>query len=208
MREGQQRLGEGAARLGVALDKQGVARMLDYLALLAQWNRAYNLTSIEGIDESVTAHLLDSLSIAPYLAGERIADIGTGAGLPGIPLAIAAPERQFTLVDSRAKKTRFVRHAARDLGLDNVEVVESRVEDYRPETAFDTVTARALASLPRLLELGGHLLAPGGVLLAMKGRNPEAEVRELGPAWRVQGLHRLKVPGLPAERHLVVIGNR
>lgn len=203
-----QQLEARAAALGVMLDDAGCRRLLRFLDLLAQWNRAYNLTAVAGRDEAVTVHLLDSLSVAPFLQGARIADIGTGAGLPGLPLAIACPDRSFTLVDSRAKKTRFVRHAVRELALDNVEVVESRAEHYRPDCAFDTVTARALAALPGLLELGGHLLGPQGIFIAMKGREPKAELRELGAPYEVRAVHRIRVPDLPAERHLVVVGKQ
>ncbi len=198
-------LRDGASRLGLAVDEAAQQSMLDYLALLGEWNRAYNLTAVKDPMQQVTHHLLDSLSVLPWLHGKRVADIGTGAGLPGIPLAIVQPEKQFTLLDSRGKKTRFLGHVARQLGLENVEIVTARIEDYRPPAPFDTVVARALAVLPRLANLAEPLLAPDAILLAMKGRDPVEEVRALPTGWRVRDKRRLEVPGLQAERHVVVI---
>ncbi|MDH3646517.1 MAG: 16S rRNA (guanine(527)-N(7))-methyltransferase RsmG [Gammaproteobacteria bacterium] len=199
------RLTNGAARLGLSLSEDHAGQMFEYLNLLGEWSRTFNLTSVTDPDEQITHHLLDSLSIRCYLAGDQIVDAGTGAGLPGVPLAIVDPARQFTLVDARAKKTRFLRQVTRTLGLENVEIVTGRLEDYRPHTRFDTVVARALAPLPRLVELTGDLLAPDGILLAMKGRDPVKETHELGEPWGVRDTHRLEVPGLRAERHVVVI---
>ncbi|MBT8135575.1 MAG: 16S rRNA (guanine(527)-N(7))-methyltransferase RsmG [Gammaproteobacteria bacterium] len=199
------RLQRGAAQLEIELPGDSAGQMLDYLQLLGEWNRAYNLTAITDLAQQLSHHLLDSLSVLPFLHGERIADIGSGAGLPGIPLALAQPQRRFTLVEATAKKTRFLRHALRVLGLANVEIVTARIEDYRPPSAFDTVVARALAALPRLTELSAGLLATGGRLLAMKGREPVEEMKEVGPAWGILATHRLVVPELAAERHLIVI---
>ncbi|NNM21353.1 MAG: 16S rRNA (guanine(527)-N(7))-methyltransferase RsmG [Gammaproteobacteria bacterium] len=199
------RLQRGAAQLEIELPGDSAGQMLDYLQLLGEWNRAYNLTAITDPAQQLSHHLLDSLSVLPFLHGERIADIGSGAGLPGIPLALAQPQRRFTLVEATAKKTRFLRHALRVLGLANVEIVTARIEDYRPPSAFDTVVARALAALPRLTELSAGLLATGGRLLAMKGREPVEEMKEVGPAWGILATHRLVVPELAAERHLIVI---
>ena len=180
--------------------------LLAYLALLARWNATYNLTAIRDPRDMVAKHLLDSLAMQPFVRGLRtLADLGTGPGLPGIPLAIATPALQVTLVESNGKKARFLREAARQLGLGNVQVAESRIEAFRPGTAFDAITARALATLPLILELGGHLPGPGGRLLAMKGVVPDEEIATLPAGWRLAAVHPLRVPGLDAERHLVEV---
>ena len=190
----------------LALDPALAAPLLDYLALLARWNATYNLTAVRDPREMLARHLLDSLAMQPFVRGlGSLADLGTGPGLPGIPLAIAAPGLQVTLVESNGKKARFLREAVRRLGLGNVAVAESRIEAFRPEAAFDAITARALATLPLILELGGHLLAPGGRLLAMKGVLPDEEIAALPAGWRVAAAHPLRVPGLDAERHLVEV---
>src|SRR5690606_19852668 len=156
--------------------------------------------------QMVTLHLLDSLAIAPHTAGiARLADLGTGPGLPGIPLAIARPDLQVTLVESNGKKARFLREAVRQLGLGNARVAESRAEALDEPGAHDAITARALATLAQIVAVGGHLVAPGGRLLAMKGQRPDAELAALPPDWRLQAVHRLQVPGLDAERHLAVV---
>src|SRR5579859_6060989 len=190
----QIRLERGIAALGVQLPAGAVERLLDYQALLARWNATYNLTAIRDPAEMVSRHLLDSLAILPYIQGETLADLGTGPGLPGIPLAIAAPGRQILLVDSNGKKVRFLREAIRALKLEGVRAVQSRVEEV--EGPFDCITARAFASLADMLAWGGHLLAPGGVWLAMKGKSPEDELADVPPAFAVRGIHALAVPGL------------
>ena len=200
----QQRLEQGIAALGLALSADAVERLLDYQALLERWNAAYNLTAIRDPAEMVTRHLLDSLAILPFVQGQTLADLGTGPGLPGIPLAIAAPGRQILLVDSNGKKVRFLREAIRALKLDGVRALQSRVEDV--EGQYDCVTARAFASLADMLAWGGHLLAPGGVWLAMKGKTPEEELAGVPPGFAVRGVHALAVPGLEAERSVVVLG--
>ncbi|HMT37096.1 MAG TPA: 16S rRNA (guanine(527)-N(7))-methyltransferase RsmG [Thermomonas sp.] len=180
--------------------------LLAYLALLARWNATYNLTAIRDPRDMVAKHLLDSLAMQPFVRDLRtLADLGTGPGLPGIPLAIATPALQVTLVESNGKKARFLREAARQLGLGNVQVAESRIEAFRPGTHFDAITARALATLPLILELGGHLPGPGGRLLAMKGVVPDEEIATLPAGWRLAAVHPLRVPGLDAERHLVEV---
>ena len=182
------------------------APLLGYLALLARWNATYNLTAIRDPRDMVAKHLLDSLAMQPFVRGLRtLADLGTGPGLPGIPLAIATPALQVTLVESNGKKARFLREAARQLGLGNVQVAESRIEAFQPGTHFDAITARALATLPLILELGGHLPGPGGRLLAMKGVVPDEEIATLPAGWRLAAVHPLRVPGLDAERHLVEV---
>lgn len=195
----------------LALDRMLAEPLLAYLALLLRWNAAYNLTAIRDPREMVAKHLLDSLAMhaatAPLAAaGGRLADLGTGAGFPGIPLAIAQPGLQVALVESNGKKARFLREAVRNLGLGNAQAVESRIEAYDAQGAFDAITARALATLPLILELGGHLLKPGGVLLAMKGVVPGDEIAALPAGWAVREIRPLAVPGLAAERHLVVVG--
>lgn len=198
-------LDAGLAALG--LDASLAAPLRRYLELLARWNRTYNLTAIRDPGEMVTLHLLDSLSMHAHVRGvARLADLGTGAGLPGIPLAIALPELQVTLVESNGKKARFLREAVRTLGLANARVAESRAEALDMPGAFAAITARAMATLADLVTAGGHLLAPGGRLLAMKGVRPDAEIADLPPGWRVEAVHPLAVPGLAAERHLVVVG--
>jgi len=200
----QAQLEQGIAALGLSLPVEAVPRLLDYLALLERWNAAYNLTAIRDPAQMVSRHLLDSLAILPYVQGETLADLGTGPGLPGIPLAIAAPGRQILLVDSNGKKVRFLREAIRALKLEGVRALQSRVEDV--EGQFDCVTARAFASLDDMLTWGGHLLALGGVWLAMKGKTPEEELAGVPAAFRVRSMHGLAVPGLgSAERHLVVL---
>lgn len=181
--------------------------LLAYLALLERWNRSYNLTAIRDPQQMVSHHLLDSLAMRPYLSGiESLADLGSGAGLPGIPLAIALPALRVTLVESNGKKARFLREALRHLGLANARVAQSRAEALDEPGAFDAITARALAPLAGILAVGAHLLTAEGRLLAMKGMHPAAEVAALPPGWRLQAAHALDVPGLDAQRHLLVIG--
>ena len=179
--------------------------LLAYLALLDRWNRTYNLTAIRDPGEMVAKHLLDSLAMHPFATAGTLADLGTGPGLPGIPLAIASSQLQVTLVESNGKKARFLREAVRTLQLSNARVAESRIEALDLPAAFDAITARALATLPLILELGGHLLKPQGRLLAMKGALPADEIAALPPGWRVERIEPLDVPGLAAERHLVVV---
>jgi 16S rRNA (guanine527-N7)-methyltransferase len=197
-------LDAGLAALG--LDPALAMPLLAYLALLDRWNRTYNLTAIRDPREMVGKHLLDSLAMHPYLAAGSLADLGTGAGLPGIPLALAKPALQVTLVESNGKKARFLREAVRTLGLANARVAESRAEALNEPGAYDVITARALATLPLIIELGGHLLKPGGRLLAMKGAVPDDEIASLPAGWRLEHVRPLTVPGLAAERHLVVVG--
>jgi 16S rRNA (guanine527-N7)-methyltransferase len=200
----QPELDAGLAALG--LDTALSAPLLAYLALLDRWNRTYNLTAIRDPREMVTLHLLDSLAMHPHVAGiATLADLGTGPGLPGIPLAIVFPELQVTLVESNGKKARFLREAVRQLGLGNARVAEARAEAVDEPAAFEAITARALATLPDILAVGGHLLRSGGRLLAMKGVRPEDEIAALPAGWQVEAIHPLAVPGLSAERHLVVV---
>ena len=199
----RQRLCAGVSELQLALDDAAIGQLLDYVELLQRWNAAYNLTAVRDPAEMVTRHLLDSLAILPHVHGATLADLGSGAGLPGIPLAIAAPEREILLVDSNGKKARFLREAVRKLGLTHTRVAESRVENV--EGTFECITARAFASLGEMLARGGHLLAPEGRWLALKGRYPEDELAALPEGFRVEEIVALRVPGLDAERHLVVL---
>ncbi len=200
----QTQLERGIAELGLTLPADAVSRLLDYQALLERWNGAYNLTAVRDAGEMVTRHLLDSLSILPYVRGATLVDLGTGPGLPGIVLAIAAPGREMLLVDSNGKKVRFLREAIRALKLGGVRAVQSRVEDVQGR--FDCVTARAFASFADMLGWGGHLLAPDGIWLAMKGKPSEDELLGVPADFAVRETHVLAVPGLDAERRLVVLG--
>ena len=199
----RQRLCAGLAALPLELPDAAIATLLAYVGLLARWNATYNLSAVRDPVEMVTRHLLDSLSIVPLVRGASLADLGSGAGLPGIPLAIVAPERRVSVVDSNGKKTRFLRAAVRELGLANVTVVERRLEAV-PGT-FDCITARAFASLADMLGWGGHLLAPGGVWLALKGRFPQDELAAVPAGFVIDTVLPLRVPGLDAERHAVII---
>lgn len=174
-----------------------------YLELLARWNKAYNLTAVTDPRQMVTHHLLDSLAVLPWIHGSRIADVGSGAGLPGIPLAIARAQLTVVLVDTVGKKVRFQKQAILELGLSHVSAVHTRVENYRPGEPFDTVISRAFASIADFVALAGNLAAPDGRLLAMKGREPSNELKALPEAWVVEEVHEIRVPGLDAERHLV-----
>jgi 16S rRNA (guanine527-N7)-methyltransferase len=195
----------GIAALGLALPDGAEAKLLAYLALLDKWNRIYNLTAVRAAERMVSHHLLDSLAAVPFFQGARVLDVGSGGGLPGVPLAIARPDLQVTLIDSVAKKTAFLLQAKMELGLDNLSVVTRRVEDYRPETGFDLITSRAFSDLKEFVSLTRHLLAPGGRWLAMKGLMPHEEIVSL-PDWaQVSAHHRLLVPGLEASRHLIVL---
>ncbi len=202
-------LESGLADLGLA--PAHAPRLLDYLALLLRWNAAYNLTAIRDPREMVTKHLLDSLAMHGFVdaliaRGGALADLGTGAGLPGIPLAIVKPGLRVTLVESAGKKARFMRQAVRELGLADVRVAESRIEALDEPGAYAAITARALATIPLILELGGHLLAADGVLLAMKGTMPVDEITALSAGWSLRSAVPMRVPGLAAERHMVVVG--
>jgi len=199
------RLIRDATALGVPLDDPQAAAMLRLLDELESWNRSFNLTAISERSGMLTHHLLDSLSIRPFLAGTTVADVGTGAGFPGLPLAIADPGRHFTLIDSGSKKIRFVAHAARVLGLTNVEPLQARVEHMRPAVPFDTVVARALAPLPRLLALVAPLCGAGTCVLAMKSSRLDAELALVAPPWELVATHILEIPGLEATRALAVL---
>jgi 16S rRNA (guanine527-N7)-methyltransferase len=198
---------DGARALGLELSAEQASKLIAHLDLLDEWSERMNLTAIRERSQQVTKHLLDSLSVAPYLRGQRVADIGTGAGFPGIPLAIVYPDRHFVLVDSTGKKCRFLEHVRDTLGLANVEVVQSRAESYKPEVRFDTVIARAVGPIADLVRNAGPLVAGGGRLLAMKGRYPEDELAKKLNGWKVVAVHPLQVPGLDESRHVVELAH-
>ena len=196
------------AALPGTLPEAAAPALVTLIEELARWNRKVNLTAIRDRDEMVTHHVLDSLVVRPLLEGGRILDVGTGPGFPGLPLAIAEPDRNFALIDSNQKKIAFVEHAARTLGLSNVTAVKARGEDYAPGHRFDTVIARALASLPRLLEIAGHHVGEGGVFVALKGRYPAEELEVIPAPWSHE-VKEIDVPGLATgSRHAVLMRRR
>lgn len=201
-------LERGLGELTLPLPESSRQRLLQYVALLAKWNRTYNLTAVRSQEEMVSHHLLDSLAILPHLPVPQVepalADAGSGAGLPGIPLALARPDWRVTLVEASAKKAAFLRQAAIELGMENVAVQETRVEQWRPGRGFSVVVSRAFAGLAQFIAACRHLLAPHGVLAAMKGRDPRAELEGLPPGCRCDPPIRLSVPLLDAQRHLVL----
>jgi 16S rRNA (guanine527-N7)-methyltransferase len=193
----------GARELGIDLTDGQAMQLIAHLDLLDEWGERMNLTAIRDRPSQITKHVLDSLSVRPFLRGERIADVGSGAGFPGIPLAILEPGRRFTLVESTGKKCRFLEHVRDALGLANVEVVQTRAEAFKPAERFETVLARAVGPVAELVKQAGPLVAGGGRLLAMKGRYPDEELAARLNGWKVAAVHRLVVPGLGDERHLV-----
>ncbi len=195
-------LSDGINQLGLRLDEAAQQKLILYLELLQKWNKAYNLTAITDFDKMITHHLLDSLSVISYLKGKNILDVGTGAGLPGIPLAIALPDHQFTLLDSNGKKVRFLLQACAELSLPNVKPVQSRIEDYRADRGFDVIISRALGAASELIENSSSLLCKNGRYLLMKGKYPDEESI---PAQYVSKVTELQVPGLDALRHLMII---
>ncbi len=211
MSEQGARLQRGAALLGVPLDSAQLAQFDSLVRELLRWNKAYNLTAITAPDEILTHHLLDSLSAQPDLAGNTVADVGTGAGFPGLPLAVVNPQREFTLIDAVDKKLRFISHAARELGLANVSTLHARVEQLQP-MAFDTVVARAFAPLPRLLGRVAPLAGPDTRVVAMKGRWPppaasdaDSDGGPLPSGWQIEAVRPVAVPGLAEARHQVLL---
>jgi 16S rRNA (guanine527-N7)-methyltransferase len=197
------RLAAGLSELKLALAPAQVDALVLLVTELADWNAKVNLTAITEPDEVVDKHLLDSLAVLPFMKGLQVADVGSGAGFPGIPLAIADLDRRYTLFESTGKKVKFLRHVVARLALPNVDVVLGRSESYKPKRMFDSVIARALGSLAVFIRVAGHLSGRGGRLLAMKGKAPEKELKSLPAGWKVLAVHPIRVPGLDAERCLV-----
>lgn len=193
-------LSTGLITLGLSFPSYAQNQLLYYLKLLQKWNKTYNLTAITDFDKMITHHLLDSLSVSKYLTGEKIVDVGSGAGLPGIPLAIYFPDKKFTLIDSIGKKTRFISHAVRELGLNNVEVVNGRAEEYQTPNVFDTMIARAVAPIDVLVTIARHLLHKKGVLLMMKSDEVPAEQYQAR-------IEKITVPGVDAPRTVIIMEN-
>jgi 16S rRNA (guanine527-N7)-methyltransferase len=199
-------LEHGLAALGLDLPAPARAALLDYLALLAHWNRAFNLSAVRDPAQMLVRHVLDSLAVLPFVHGGRLADVGSGPGLPGIPLALARPDLGVLLVDSNGKMARFQREALRHLGLDGrCQSLQARVETLRPQPGYDTVTSRAFASLADFVDASAGLLAPGGRWLALKGRRPDDELAQLPPHVQVRAVHAVAVPGLAGERHAIIM---
>jgi 16S rRNA (guanine527-N7)-methyltransferase len=201
----QRRLEQGACRLDIDLSAAQTQKLLAYLTLLVKWNRAFNLTAVKDPLAMVERHLLDSLAVLAYVDGQDVLDLGTGAGLPGIPLALLRPETRFVLLDSNNKKIRFIRQVVLELGIENIQPVCERVEHFVPQRPFDIIIARAFSSLPNMLELTKHLRQPGCRLLAMKGVVPEMEIDQLTDCRTVR-IIPLVLPFNKAERHLIEIG--
>jgi 16S rRNA (guanine527-N7)-methyltransferase len=198
-------LSRGLERMALPADELLIDNLLAYLGELIRWNKAYNLTAVRDPEEMVIRHLLDSYSVQPYISGARIVDVGTGAGLPGIPLALANPEQFFVLLDSNGKKVRFLQHIVGALSLPNVTPVKSRVAEYTEDGWFDTVVCRAFTSLEEFVTNSGHLVAPEGRLVAMKGKLPTDEIEALPEDWSAEAVEEVAVPGLEGERHVIVI---
>jgi len=196
-------LHRGLAEMGQPLDCQKESQLIRYIELISQWNRVFNLSSIRDTDTMVARHLLDSLSILPYIKGRTIIDVGTGAGLPGIPLSIAMPDHHFCLLDNNRKKIQFLEKVSQQMSLRNVHIVNRKVEEFHVEPLFESVISRSFSTLGDFLALSKHLVKPGGQILAMKGVYPLTELQELNPVFKVIDIHPLKVPKLSAERHVV-----
>ena len=202
-----QQLAQGLAAMGLEVPAAAQEKLLAYAALLEKWNKTYSLTALRGADKAVSHHLLDSLAVLPHVPAGTLLDVGSGGGMPGIPLAIVLPELAVTLLDSNSKKTAFLRQAAIELRLSNVNVHCGRVEQYHPSLPFSAITSRAFAELADFVVLSRHLLAADGVWLAMKGVRPEAEIAALPAGVRVRAVHPLQVPGVEGERHVVILDN-
>lgn len=189
----------------LVIEESAVTKLTAYLLTLQQWNRVYNLTSIKTPAAMVAKHIIDSLSITPYLQGKSILDVGTGAGLPGIPLALTQTERRFLLVDSQGKKTRFLTHVVQKLGITNVTIQHVRVEQFHPKHCFDTIISRAFSSLDDFVKKTQHLVCANGIFLAMKGRYPQEEINHLTTNFSIIAITPLQLAGLPEKRHVVIL---
>jgi 16S rRNA (guanine527-N7)-methyltransferase len=198
-------LSSGLADMGVSVAAEQQRKLLDFVALIAKWNRVYNLTAVREREKMLTHHVLDSLAVAPHIAGHTVLDVGSGAGLPGIPLAIARPDLRVTLLDSNAKKSAFQQQAAIELALDNVDTVNSRVEALDPSRQFDVVISRAFSDLDQFVCAAGPYCAAGGMLAAMKGIYPEDELARVPATFAIEKVVPLEVPGVEGARHLVLM---
>jgi len=201
-----EQLQRGLIALGLTLERDTQQRLLDYIALIEKWNRVYNLTAIREPEKMVSHHLLDSLAVAPHLHAKRLLDVGSGAGLPGIPLALANPDMHVTLLDSNHKKTAFLNQTVIELKLKNAEVCGERVESWKTQNKFDVIISRAFSDMGEFVRMTQHLLAPGGLFVAMKGLHPYEEIEKLPPDCKVRQVLPLAIPGLDGARHLVLIG--
>ncbi|OGA41410.1 MAG: 16S rRNA (guanine(527)-N(7))-methyltransferase [Betaproteobacteria bacterium RIFCSPLOWO2_12_FULL_62_13] len=199
-------LKRGLIALGLVLDNETQQRLLDYIALIEKWNRVYNLTAIREPEKIVSHHLLDSLAVAPHLHAKCLLDVGSGAGLPGIPLALANPEMQVTLLDSNHKKIAFLNQAVMELKLKNAKVSAERVESWQTQNRFDVIISRAFSEMSEFVRITRHLLAPGGMFAAMKGLHPYEEIDKLPSDCKVRQVLPLAIPGLEGARHLALIG--
>ena len=195
-------LQQGLQQLDIPLDENKLESLLTFIKLIEKWNKAYNLTAVRNREDMARLHILDSLAVLPFLSGNQIADVGTGAGLPGIPLAIFLADKEFTLIDSNSKKTRFVQQAILELGLKNVNVIHSRVEKIQVDKQFSTVIMRAFANLQNIISLTRHLLDDQGILLAMKGQQPDEELSEISQPYSIIPI---QVPGVEATRCIIRI---
>ena len=195
----------GVEAMELTLTATAIDQLLQYLALLVKWNAAYNLTAVRDAEQMVSRHLLDSLSVLPFLQGQQFADVGTGAGLPGLVLAMVEPQKKFCLIDSNGKKIRFVTQAISELKLANASALQTRVEQWQPPSPCDAVLSRAFASLAEMASMCEHLLAPAGRLLAMKGNYPADEIAALPSHWQVETSQILKVPDETGQRHLIIL---
>jgi 16S rRNA (guanine527-N7)-methyltransferase len=200
-----QQLAQGCAELGLRVPADSQRKLLDYLALIVKWNRVHNLTAVRDSARMVSAHLLDSLAVAPHVEAQSVLDVGSGAGLPGIPLALLWPSARVTLLDSNHKKVAFLRQAVIELELNNAEVVNERVESWQPPCKFDLVITRAFSDLAEFLRLAGKHVSSNGTVAAMKGIYPHEELAQIPPEYKLRAVVPLKIPGLAAERHLVLL---
>ncbi|MBI1988350.1 MAG: 16S rRNA (guanine(527)-N(7))-methyltransferase RsmG [Betaproteobacteria bacterium] len=200
-----EKLAQGIAELGLRVPAATQRKLLDYLALIEKWNRVHNLTAVRVSTRMVSDHLLDCLAVVPHLDARTILDVGSGAGLPGIPLALVWPQARVTLLDSNHKKAAFLRQATIELGLSNTEVVCERVETWQPQREFELVISRAVSDLSEFLKLAGRLCAADGIVAAMKGLYPHEELAQLPGGFKLRGVVPLQVPGMRAERHLVLL---
>ena len=202
----KEQIDAGLREMDISHEERAVDRLVEYLELLQEWNKTHNLTAVDDIQEMVSVHILDSASVLSYIKGSRLLDVGSGAGLPGMILAILAPTLSVTSVESRSKKAQFQKFAANKLGLDNFKVEHIRIEEYEPTEKFDTLTARAFSSINDFVTLSEHAILPGGQWLAMKGVYPEEELKEINnKKIEVKEVYTLSVPELEAQRHLVVL---